>query len=97
MWAVAASMYDAYALCGLLHPLRRLLQPLCGLSQAPRGMLQPLCMLHMRYVGFYILYVGHYSLYALCTGVIWAVTASNPSPNHKKVLNIGPETLTLLQ
>ena len=62
MWAVVAYMHDTQALCGLLHPLY--------------GLLHPLCILHMRYVGYEILYVGCCSMHACHVGGIWAVASS---------------------
>ena len=57
VWAVTASMDDVQVLCGLLHLMCWLLQPLCVTCRC--------------YVGLYILYVdcyrrrvGRYSLYA---------------------------------
>ena len=55
MWAVEAIMYDVYALCGLLQPLRMMYRRYVGC-----------CILYM---GCYILYVGCYRRYVGCYGL----------------------------
>ena len=58
VWDVTASVHAAYALCGLLHPLCGPSVELCELSHSLSGMLQHACMLHICYVGCFILDVG---------------------------------------
>ena len=68
MWDVIGAVWDVASSMHAAH--------------ASRGLLHLLHMLHMRYVGCCILYVGCYILYVWYTGDMWAVTCSNPNPNH---------------
>ena len=62
--------------CVVLNDLCGVLNPLCELLHHPSGMMFLLCVIHKHYVGYHILCVGCYSLYARYMCAMRAVATS---------------------